>query len=312
MNKQNNQFSKIKLVFPIFLLITLVSCQDQFDIAESKKGLATPISKSNLSGTLITESMFDDFNYSSSSDPLLSSHNWRVRSGTGGPGIPGATWQASNITFLADPSNASNKLLRLKCSTNGKASSATQAEIVSAQDKFFEGTYAARIKFSDVPISGKDGAQTVQTFFTISPWDTSDPLYSELDFEYLCNGGWGKTGSHMWNTSWNSTTVNVTNAVKASYSGWKDLVMTVSGGQIKYYVNGVLHNTHSGIYYPRRKMFIDFNLWFINDRNPASAYVQDVDWVYFAKNTILTTTEVNAQVNANRASQTTHYDSVAP
>ena len=120
------------------------------------------------------------------------------------------------------------------------------------------------------------------------------------------------TGPTMWNTSWNTTTVKTSNATSGSLAQWNDLVLTVSGGVVNYYINGVLAASHTGIYYPRRAMYIDFNLWFINSKNPASTYVEDVDWVYFAKNTVLTTAEVNTEVNNYRASAITHTDNVAP
>ena len=37
-----------------------------------------------------------------------------------------------------------------------------------------------------------DGDQVVQTFYTITPYlEPLDPDYSEMDYEYLPNGGWG-------------------------------------------------------------------------------------------------------------------------
>jgi len=39
---------------------------------------------------------------------------------------------------------------------------------------------------------GPDGDQIVETFYTISQMD--EPSYSEADFEYLPNGGWGQEG----------------------------------------------------------------------------------------------------------------------
>ncbi|GMX60147.1 hypothetical protein Elgi_69140 [Paenibacillus elgii] len=52
--------------------------------------------------------------------------------------------------------------------------------------KYFEGTYAARVKFSDTPVSGVDGDGVAQTFFTISNlrYD-NDPTYSEYRTGFL-------------------------------------------------------------------------------------------------------------------------------
>jgi hypothetical protein len=307
--------TKNRLVYLVLSVLFLSGCSDELDLNKTNKQPSPtpgPGSTSSFSLLAISEAMFDDFNYTGASDPLLATNQWETRTGKGGPGPRGVSWSSNNITFIADPGNTSNKLLRLIGSTNGTARTTVQAEIVTSQSKFFEGTYAARVKFSDTPISGTDGAETVQTFFTISPYSTSDPLYSELDFEYLSNGGWGITGPTMWNTSWNSTSVRTSTSTTGSLDRWNDLLLTVSGGIVKYYVNGVLTASHTGIYYPRRGMYIDFNLWFINSKNPASTYVEDVDWVYFAKNTVLTTSEVNAEVNNYRTNAIRHVDNVAP
>jgi hypothetical protein len=295
--------------------VILYSCQEpELTVEPSAKKSGTtelnkPSSSAALTAAAVTEAMFDDFNYTSSADALLSSRGWGVREGKGGPGPRGVSWLASNITFVADPANAANKILRLTSTSTGRARTTTQAEIYTPI-KYFEGTYAARVKFSDTPATGADGAQVVQTFFTISPYNSGDPQYSELDFEYLSNGGWGLTGPTMWNTSWNSTTVRTSASSNQSYNGWNDLVMVVSGGVVNYYINGVLKTSHTGIYYPRRTMQIDFNQWFIDARGPASSYVEDVDWVYHAKNAALTTAEVNTIVANYKSQSITFTDNV--
>jgi len=295
-------------------VVLFSSCQEHENAIEPANK-QTPSEQLNTQGSgsaaaaVVSEAMFDDFNYTSSSDPLLSGRGWGVRSGKGGPGPRGVSWSAANITFITDPANSSNKLLRLTSTTTGRARTTTQAEIYTPM-KYFEGTYAARVKFSDTPASGADGALVVQTFFNISPYNSGDPLYSELDFEYLSNGGWGLTGPTLWNTSWNSTTERISSSSNQSYNGWNDLVMVVSGGVVNYYVNGVQTASHSGIYYPRRTMQIDFNQWFIDARGPASSYVEDVDWVYHAKNAVLSTAEVNAAVSNYRSQSITHTDNV--
>lgn len=38
------------------------------------------------------QSLFDDFSYTSYTDPAISAHGWNVRSNSGGPGVPGANW----------------------------------------------------------------------------------------------------------------------------------------------------------------------------------------------------------------------------
>ena len=38
------------------------------------------------------QTLFDDFDYTSHTDPALAAHGWSVRGNSGGPGVPGATW----------------------------------------------------------------------------------------------------------------------------------------------------------------------------------------------------------------------------
>lgn len=252
---------------------------------------------------VVTNALFNDFNYSGPYDSNIGLHNWVIRTGSGAPGPAGTSWSASNISFHDDASLASNKIMRLKASTNGTGAGTSQSEIYTSSMKFKEGTYAARVRFTDSPISGPDGDGIVETFFTISAlrYD-NDPLYSELDFELLANGGWGVSQPAMWNTSWYTysnnpwSKDNLYTAHVGNYTGWHTLVMVVSGGEVKYYLDGSLISTHGGKYYPRTNMSINFNLWFMAEAlmgtSTPRTYEMDVDWVYHAKNTVLTTSQV--------------------
>jgi hypothetical protein len=146
--------------------------------------------------------VFDDFSYTGF-HPLLDlwQHGWKVRTAQGWPGAAGATWSAASISFVRDPANRKNELLRLTSSTDGTAAGTSQAQICQAR-KFYVGTYATRVRFEDAPDSGPDGDQLVETFYAISPLQAPlDPNYSELDWEYLPNGGWGMTAPTFWMTS---------------------------------------------------------------------------------------------------------------
>lgn len=261
--------------------------------------------------------MFDDFNYTSSSDSKLQTNGWAIRNDNEGPGPDGCNYSKNNISFINDSTNTSNKIMRLTASTDGTANGTSQAQIETASRKFLNGTYAARVRFTDAPVSGSDGAGINETFFTISPLESyRDSKYSELDFEYLPNGGWGDTGG-MWNTSWHTYTPDPwyqdSNSVftKKSYNGWHNLVLVVANGYNTYYIDGVQvaqngpANGKSDYFLPRKNMTIDFNLWFITGEgeNPLvnSKYVQDVDWVYHEKDTALTPDQVNAKVKDLRA-----------
>ncbi|WP_277441386.1 cellulose binding domain-containing protein [Streptomyces sp. SPB162] len=262
--------------------------------------------------------LFDDFNYTSSSDPLVQQHGWTVKSGQGGPGVPGATWSPQDVTFA--PENG-NSIMNLKLTTDGTAAGTKETEIQTTARKFRNGTYAARVKFNDTPATGPDGDHVNQTFFAFTPLaHDMDPDYGELDFEYLPNGGWGETGNIMYTTSWETYQNDPWNAVnthtesRQSYDGWHDLVITVDNTNIKYYIDGQLFGTHGEPYLPETPMFIDFNHWLIDlagqTGSTPRSYNEKVDYVYFAKDQVLSPAQVQAQVAAYRAAHVTQVDTV--
>ncbi|WP_394618382.1 cellulose binding domain-containing protein [Lentzea sp. JNUCC 0626] len=259
--------------------------------------------------------LFDDFAYNNSSDSRISQRGWTVRSGAGGPGVPGAEWDASRVTF---PTVDGQKVMRLDSWNNGSAAKQTE---MFHQRKFFEGTYASRVKFSDAPVFGPDGDHVVQTFFTITPLDAPmAPNYGEIDFEYLPNGGWGEQGNIMYETTWETyqnepwVADNIHNSQRQSYNGWHDLVFQVANGRVKYYIDGALVADHGDKYYPETPMSINFNLWFISGGLQGSsaerAYQQEVDYVYFAKDQVLSPAQVKTAVQDYRNAGVTHTDNV--
>ena len=265
--------------------------------------------------------MFDDFNYSSSSDPNLSAHDWTVRTTAGGPGVTGATWSANAVTFPASTAAGGSHVMNLAASTDGTAADTTQAEVDSTSRKFFQGTYAARVYFNDAPTTGPNGDDVNETFYTISPLnECDDPNYSENDFEYLPNGGWGATGPRLYTTTWytycNSpySQDNSSTSVVKSWQGWHTLVETVTNGTVTYYVDGNEYWSTSGKYYPREDMTIDFNEWFIdgylNGSSTPRTWNEQVGWVYYANNQSLTSAQVQANVTAYQKAGTSFTDTV--
>ncbi len=266
--------------------------------------------------------LFDDFDYRGPSDASLASHGWSVRTARGGPGIPGASWSAGAVTFVPDPAAGGNTLMQLTAATDGTAAGTVQAEVTTTAQKFLAGTYAARVRLTDAPASGPDGDQVNQTFFTITPlrYD-NDPLYSELDFEYLPNGGWGSDGATMFTTSYYTyannpswSADNDSSGTRGSLQGWHVLAMQVSGGTVTYTIDGRVVHTTTGRYYPRQPMLLSFNNWFIDGGlvggGTQRGYPEQVDWVYYGAGANLTAAQVQARVDAYRTAGVTHTDTV--
>ncbi|MBO0610363.1 glycoside hydrolase family 16 protein [Myceligenerans salitolerans] len=261
--------------------------------------------------------MFDDFSYTSRNDPRLTDDRWVLRHGGGGPGLDGVTWSPNNISFQ---DRDGQRVLKLDVTSAGQATNTVQAQITTADRKFREGTYAARVKFSDTPTYGPDGDHVVQAFFSITPLRYDyDPLYGELDFEYLPNGGWAAPQA-FYVTSWETYRPTPWDARKeydmmtGSYSGWHDLVVTLDSTAAVYYIDGVEVGRHHAPNLPKSDQTIDFNIWLINDgvlpTSQPRGYEQLVDWVYFAEGETLLPSEVQAQVNALRSSGVAHRDNV--
>ena len=290
----------------------------------SPSGSASPSPSASSSGggnPPPSSVMFDDFNYTGSSDPNLAAHDWTVRTGSGGPGVTGATWSANAVTFPPSTAAGGSHVMQLTASTDGTSANTVQAEIDSTQRKFLEGTYAARVYLTDTPTTGPNGDDVNETFYTISPLNScDDPNYSENDFEYLPNGGWGVNGPRMYTTTWYTycndpySQDNSSTSVVASDAGWHTLVMTVSGGTVTYYIDGNQYWSTSGKYYPREDMTIDFNEWFINGYLNGSStprsWNEQVGWVYYAGGQALSPSAVTAQVAKYQSAGTSFVDTV--
>ncbi|WP_437593313.1 cellulose binding domain-containing protein [Sorangium sp. So ce1000] len=276
---------------------------------------STQASATTRAGSAVTAEFFDDFSYNGTSDANFTSW-WSVRSWSGAPGVSGAAWLASNVSLVADPQSPTNKLMRLKASTSGTGATTSQAEVITNAQKFRFGTYAAKVKFNDTPLSGTRfyADKPVETFFTLTEWAVGDPDYSEQDFEYMPNGGWGQGNtSTMWLTSWETSDVNVSNSVSANFNGFHTLVVQVTSASISYYIDGVHRATHGSMYAPEVDQFIFFNLWYDEldaAQGSSRTYHEDVDWVYFAEDAILSSAEVDAKIAGFRSSSISRRDTV--
>jgi hypothetical protein len=263
--------------------------------------------------------MFDDFSYTNTQE--MKKNNWIIRTEPGWPGVPGATWSEQGVSIRKDTGQTGGEFLRMTSGTDGTPANTTQTQICH-QRKYLEGTYAARVRFTDQPLSGPGGDQLVQSFYTISPLKAPMDLdYSELDYEYLPNGGWGIDGPTLYATTWETFSPepnwkkdNVFKTTNGSQAGWHLLVTQVMNKQVRYFVDGKLFAEHGGEYYPEDTMSINFNLWFIRDGLIKSTemrrYYEDIDWVFFQNGVALTPEQVEAEVNRLRSKKVKFTDGV--
>jgi len=270
---------------------------------------------------------FDDFSYQDLDS--FYQNEWKVRTETGHPGIAGATWSADGISFHQDIKGTAKGIIRLTSQTDGSGQNTRHTQFCHAR-KYLEGTYAAKVYFRNTPTFGPDGDEVIQTFYAISPLRAPmDPDYSETDFEYLPNGGWGAGNQPaMWSTTWETfqlepwTKVNEYTRKQGDFSGWHILVLTVKNDSVSYYVDGELLSTHSEKVAPEVPMSVNFNLWFMpkgpdGSNGPVASkqlrqYQEDVDWVFHHANVAMSTEQVTTFVENLRADKLSFIDQVKP
>ena len=255
------------------------------------------------------ELFFDDFSHTSLQE--LAAHGWTQRTAKGHPGIVGAQWGPQTIALVPDPHMPGNQFLRLRATTDGTPEGTFQSQICHTR-KYFEGTFAARIRFSDEPVSGADGDVVVQSFYLVSPLKFDfDPEFSEVDWEYLPNGGWDDPTTRLYGITWQTVRIepwqafNQAHQEKRSLAGWHTLMMQIKDGHTHHILDGVPLAVHGGRNYPVVPMSLNFNLWFSpGGLLPVSkvprVYEQDVDWVLHVKDQLLTPAQVDALVQSLR------------
>ncbi|MGW7456779.1 glycoside hydrolase family 16 protein [Streptomyces sp. NPDC054797] len=257
--------------------------------------------------------LFDGFHYSGPDDPALSAHGWQVRTDGGGPGIKD-TWSTAGAGFPSDPTAQGGRAMQLQSSTDGTKQGTKQVEVQTTGTNLFTGTFAARVQFSDKPASGRNGDHVVQTFFPISPSDAS-ANYSELDFEYLPNGGWGSVGPRLDNVSWYKADPpdRVNQTLKQRLEGWHLLMITAVNGKVTYALDGKELFTSSGKYVPREKMDIHFSNWFIDLPFTGGPRTWDmkVNWVYYKADEAVSQADVQKTVDGFYGAGT-HYVNTVP
>ncbi|UXH78907.1 glycoside hydrolase family 16 protein [Roseateles amylovorans] len=268
---------------------------------------------------------FDDFDYTDTA--ALWRQGWTARTAAGHPGIAGARWSVEGVSLVDDPRHRGQRWLRLRAATDGTGAGTTQVQLCH-QRKYLAGTYAARVRFSDQPVSGADGDPVIQTFYAVSPLRFDfDPEFSELDWEYLPNGGWGSDKTRLYGITWQTVRLDPWlaynqqheefGALGAAGRDWHTLVIQVADGRTRWFLDGRPISEHGGRNYPVVPMSINFNLWFspngpLPQGGAPRVYEQDVDWVLHAKDVVLTPAQVEAQVTQWRTTGVTRLDAVPP
>lgn len=292
-----------KFFFILYLVVLILQACTSID------------SKSSNSSAAI---LFDDFNYQDYH--AFSQHDWKARTETGHPGVKDASWSIKGVSFHATAEGAQNGSIRLTAYTDGTSVNTQHTQICHAR-KYREGTYAARIYFRGTPTQGPDGDEIIETFYAISPLKAPMDLdYSEADFEYLPNGGWGVGEHALWATTWETfqlepwTKVNEYATLIGSFEGWHILLLQVADNSVRYFIDGKRFAEHSDQVYPEEAMSINFNLWFtvegLIDSNELRQYDEDIDWVYHEANAVLSTFEVEQKVAVFRQQKIHYHDSV--
>ncbi len=262
--------------------------------------------------------IWDDFNYSLWNDKAAADFGWRFRTGLGWPSKYGV-WSEKQVTFLNDPQDKTNRIMRFTSYTNGiKGDSTVQCQASKQPPVCRFGTYASRVRFSAVPATGPDVKDELltQTFYTIVgiEGEFAEPLlpdslkkyksplqpHSEMDFEYLPHGGWGTKETVLFTTSHNpgSTQSGSTD----DYTGWHTLWITIDSVHWTYYCDDKALFTHTGDI-PDLNMSLNYNQWFIQLGDPGKVrtYVEDIDWVLYTDKKFLTYNEINKLVGNFRS-----------
>jgi hypothetical protein len=255
--------------------------------------------------------IWDDFSYSGWNDKAAADFGWRFRTGKGWPGEHGV-WSEKRISFINDPENPTNKIMRFSSYTNGSPGDSTIQCQASKQPPVCRfGTYASRVRFKNKASFGPNMPEEklTQTFYMIVgiEGDYAEPSlpdslkkfisrlepHSEMDFEYLPHGGWGWPASPptLTNNSWAPEMFN--NGKPGDFGGWHLLILVMDSIKASYYCDDKLLFTHTG-HIPELVMSLNYNQWFIELGTPGTrrTYEEDIDWVLYVDKKFLGYKEV--------------------
>jgi len=262
---------------------------------------ATPLGSAGL--------FFDDF--SQPDTTALQAAGWILRRAPGHPGVPGALWAPEGLQLLPDDEQPGNRLLRLQAHTNGTPAGTQQVQLCHAR-KLLHGTYAARLRLANAPTQGQQGDPVIQAFYAVAPLQHAyDPKFSEVDWEYLANGGWGSPQPRLYGISWQTVRIepwdahNSAQELPGRLTGWHTLTMQVQPDAVLMYLDHRLVARHTGRNVPVQPMALAFSLWFsptgLLPPSPSPrVWTLDVDWAFHAQHQLLSPEQVMAEVQRLR------------
>jgi hypothetical protein len=160
---------------------------------------------------------------------------------------------------------------------------------------------------------GDDRDHIAESVFTISP-DHESKKYSELDYEYLPNGGWGAYGPRLDTTSWRDSATNdrVTKSHITKLGGWHTMVITVHDGETTYSIDGHELFSNGSKHSPREPMTVNFSTWFIGLPFKGSrSWDMQVDWLYYQADQAVSGKDAETAV-AGLTADGTHYVNTLP
>ena len=261
---------------------------------------------------------FDDF--SQTDRAQLAAQGWTLRTAPGHPGVPGARWAPEGLELVDDPEQPGNRLLRLHARSDGTPAGTLQSQLCRPQ-QFLWGTTSARLRFSArVP----NGDPVVQALFQVSPLRFDyDPLFSELDWEYLPNGGWGGPGTRLYGIAWQTVRIEPWDAhnLMVERPGelggrWVQLTVQNTPRGSHWWLDGEPLARHAGRTVPRQAMALALSHWVspggLLAEGGERSYSFEVDWVLHAAEAQRSPAQMAARVAALRRQGLQRADSMPP
>lgn len=249
---------------------------------------------------------FDDFKQTSLAE--LRASGWLLREGTGHPGAPGSRFAAGQIAL-------DGGLLHLRLSTDGTPAGTVQPQLCQAR-KFLIGTTTARIRLRD---TAGHADPVVQAYYLAGPLRFDhDPEFSEVDFEYLPNGGWGSPEPRLYGVSWQTVRLapwqsyNTASQAKGSHDGWQLLTVQVEPTRARHFIGSQPLNEAHGRHVPVVPMAISFSHWLAQGAKPGPVRTHgfEVDWVLHVDGAPLSPDAMQARATALQRLGVAHKDTV--